>query len=165
MKKKIVVLLSLVMILSMLLCGCGKNNNATVITNSGVTEEYQIEELVDTLHENEVLTENEYIGAEITLTGVVQFVESDYHGGVNFYDELSPRPEIYIVKLEGYAQVVVVQSEHPEVATLRAGDVIEIKSQIKDTRCLNWQAVKGFSMFSAEYIDEEWNDTTVITLQ
>lgn len=77
MKKVIAILMVLGVLLS--LCACGsKAPKATVVTNSGETKQMTLEEIKEIEESNEVLFEEEYVGADITVTSTVTKIGGAY---------------------------------------------------------------------------------------
>lgn len=64
----------------MLLTGCsgGKKVKATVVTNSGETKQMTLDEIKEIEESNSVLFENEYVGADISVTSTVTKIGGAY---------------------------------------------------------------------------------------
>lgn len=79
-----VILFGLVVCIVLSFAACsfaGTDNNeirATVVTNSGETKEMTLQEIKDVEESNSILFEEEYVGADITVTSTVKKVGGSY---------------------------------------------------------------------------------------
>ena len=78
MKRFLTAILALLMIVSLCACGGNGNSKESVITNSGVTKEMTFAEIKDVIENNNVQFEDEYMGADITVTSTVTKVGGLY---------------------------------------------------------------------------------------
>ena len=82
MKRILAIILVLISIVSFSACGGDEKSNeqsneeskATVITNSGETKEMTFAEIRDIIDSNSIQFEDEYVGADITVTSTVSEV-------------------------------------------------------------------------------------------
>ena len=147
MKKKIVVLLSLVLVVCSLFCACGKDTPSvvvTVITNSGEKQEFtSTKEFYNACDGNEAYFEKEYLGATVTLSAPIESVENDITSRpIGEQYVFIDNQEVYIVNLVDNVQVVVLQDQNDEVISMKKGDVVEVTSKIQGMDTFN---AKSFS--------------------
>ena len=165
MKKKIAVLLSLVMIASVLVCGCGNENEnagltadsteikATIVDGDGETVELSSKELLAIQRENSAKFNQQYKDTEATIDGTVKRVENVYKAfGSNSV-------AVYELYLEEGWRITLLEEEHPEVVDFSKGDKVEITSTIRGV----WAG--DVEMYRIGHMGSEWNDRTEIVVK
>lgn len=114
MKKKLVVLLSLVLTISFMLCGCGKSEYVEV---SGT--QYKLKEIPTISEDNQIKFENDFWGKEVTIVGKVDEIGTGMHVNVE-YDSYVDIGD-WIIDTAGYEDVL---------ADLEVGDTIRATGSI-----------------------------------
>ena len=123
MKKKILAII-MVMVMCLALCACGGGTSATITDNDGNTVQMTAKELQKVYDENEARFDKLYQDAEITLTGTVESIKSNfmYTGSSTRYDSIT---------LEDGWQVDIAHGSHDDVLLeLGAGSTITVTSEI-----------------------------------
>lgn len=142
MKKKLVVLLSVVLVMCSLLCACGgestetgENTSAGTVTVEGT--EYTIEELSQISFNNEIKFENEFLRKEATVTGKISEIS-----GACTYNGLEVDSYIEIgqcwINTSGYEDIL---------AELNVGDTVTVSGLLGEGFGI------GFRLFSDVSID------------
>ena len=142
MKKKLVVLLSVVLVMCSFLCACGgestetgKNTSAGTVTVEGT--EYTIEELSQISFNNEIKFENEFLRKEATVTGKISEIS-----GACTYNGLEVDSYIKIglcwINTSGYEDIL---------AELNVGDTVTVSGLLGEGFGM------GFRLFSDVSID------------
>lgn len=154
MKKKIFAII-MVMTLCVSFCACGGGTTATITDNEGNTVQMTAKELKAVYDENEAKFDKLYSDAEITLTGKVESIDSDF-----MYNGLSVRYDS--IELEGGWQVDIAHGSHDDVLLeLSAGDTITVTSEIHSAIGAN---ITLCSMSSETGSSWDWEDHSEITL-
>lgn len=152
MKKKILAII-MVMALCLVLCACGGGTAATITDNDGNTVQMTAKELKEVYDENEARFDKLYKDAEITLTGTVESIKSNfmYSGSSTRYDSIT---------LEDGWQVDIAHGSHDDVLSeLGAGSTITVTSEIYSAVGAN---IKLCSMSSSN--GRIWDDYSEIAL-
>ena len=134
MKKKLVLLLSVVLVMSSLLCACGGKSVGTVTVEG---TEYTIEELSQLASNNEIRFDNEFLRKEATVTGKISEIS-----GACIYNGLEVDSYIEIgqcwINTSGYEDIL---------AELNVGDTVTLSG------LLGQGFGTGFRLFSNVSID------------
>lgn len=152
MKKKILAII-MVMAVCLALCACGGGTIATITDNDGNTVQMTAKELKKIYDENETRFDTLYQNAEVTLTGTVESINSNfmYSGTSTLYDS---------IELKDGWQVDIAHGSHDDVLLeLSAGDTITVTSKINSAFGLN---ITLCSMRSKD--GHIWTDYSEITL-
>ena len=152
MKRKV---LAIIMILTMclVLCACGGGTAATITDNEGNTVQMTAKELKEIYKENEARFDKLYENAEVTLTGTVESIDSNfmYKGTSTRYDSIT---------FEDGWQIDIAHGSHDDVLLeLSAGDTITVTSEINSAFSAN---IRLCSMRSPD--GRLWEDYSEITL-
>ena len=120
MKKKIAVLLSLVMSLSMLLCGCGSNGQYAEVNGT----KYGIKEIGKTIKDNEIKFDDEFKGEQVTIVGEISQIN-----GASMYGE-----QVYqaMISVGGGYWDAYIEESNCELSSLNVGDKVKITGTIVD---------------------------------
>ena len=158
MKRVVVLMLTLVLCLSLFACSKGKKadpmDTKMVITNSsGQTEYMSANDLIAINKENEAKYENNYDYQDVTITGTVVSVKSDWNLNPQF------KEAGYVIMLEEGWKVEVMAIGHEEVETLSKGDKIKVYS--KTQYCVD--AYVGVNHFEGQ-IGGRNKDLSTITI-
>ena len=135
MKKKLVLLLSVVLVIGTLFVGCAGNTlessrdprdtKATVVDTDGQTVEISSKELIALREENSAKFSDKYWATQATINGTVEKVDSQWETWG------STTESVYVIYLEEGWVVTVLEEEHPEVIDFSKGDKVEITSTIQ----------------------------------
>ena len=170
MKKKIVVLLSLVLVVCSLFCACGKDTPSvvvTVITNSGEKQEFtSTKEFYNACDSNEAYFEKEYLGAKVTVSAKVESIDNDVRSNPTGEEyRFIANQEVYVINLVDHIQVVVLQEPHSEVINLKGDSEVEITSIIKSTKPFNGSSYRCVLYGITQENDSTLQDSTIITVK
>ena len=152
MRKKILAIIT-ILAMCLALCACGGGTAATITDNEGNTVQMTAKELKEIYQKNEARFDKLYENAEVTLTGTVESIDSNfmYKGTSTRYDS---------IKLEDGWQIDIAHGSHDDILLkLSAGDSITVTSEINSAFGAN---ITLCSMLSDD--GWHWDDYSTITL-